>query len=112
VNHVEGKINRVSNFYIKHIFISVKRPSKVSRTRQDSSRTNDGHADDDDLSIDTEEQDIRFIDVPSTRSRPGSKVKRSPGSADGRQTADNGKKPYKTIDPEEIVSRHKGVLFM
>lgn len=54
-----------------------------------------------------EEQDIRFTDVPSQRSKSSSKNKRSsgsvPGSA-GQRPQDNGKKPYKTIDPEEIVS--------
>lgn len=52
---------------------------------------------------DCQEQDIRFTDVPSQRSRPGSKVKKSSGPVDVIQT-ETGKKPYKSIDPEEIVS--------
>ncbi|XP_045212349.2 protein phosphatase 1 regulatory subunit 7-like [Mercenaria mercenaria] len=58
---------------------------------------------------DMEEQDIRFIDVPSQRSRSGSKSKRSPGSVPGsagQRPQENGKKPYKTIDPEEILAQN------
>ncbi|KAL4240215.1 hypothetical protein ACF0H5_001009 [Mactra antiquata] len=50
------------------------------------------------------EQDIRFIDVPSQRSRSGSS-KGHPGSA-GRKQVENGKKPYKTIDPEEVLAQN------
>ncbi|XP_052816952.1 internalin I-like [Mya arenaria] len=60
---------------------------------------------------DLEGQDIKFYDIPSQRSRPGSsKVRRSPGSArsqisDGHG-GENGKKQHKTIDPEEILAQN------
>lgn len=53
--------------------------------------------------VETEEQDVRFIDVPSERSRSGSKAKRTLGSASQR-AQENGKKAYKTVNPEDVVS--------
>ena len=52
-------------------------------------------------------QEINFINIPSSRSRPGSKVKKGSGSARGsvsERVPETGKKPHRTIDPEEIVS--------
>lgn len=53
--------------------------------------------------VETEEQDVRFIDVPAERSRSGSKAKRTLGSASQR-AQENGKKAYKTVNPEDVVS--------
>lgn len=79
--------------------------SAAKRSARDNSGKVKGK-DADDME-ETEEQDIRFIDVPSQRSRSGSKSKRSPGSVPGSagpRPQEYGKKPYKTVDPEEIVS--------
>lgn len=63
----------------------------------------------DDIDDALDEQDVRFIDVPSQRPRPGSMVKKSPGSVPGsagQRSQENGKKPYKTIDPEEVLAQN------
>ena len=104
---------------------SVKTGSIQSRTLKSSSRTgstssintltsqdgNDGVVTDSDSGG---EQDVKFFDVQSqsmksSRASSGSKQsarsKRGSGSSSATQRKQDGsKKPYKTIDPEEIVS--------
>ena len=101
---------------------SIRTATTQSRTLKSSSRTgssssintltsqggNDGISD----SESGDEQDVRFFDVQSqsmrssrasSSSKLSSRSKRGSGSATQRKQ-DGSKKPYKTIDPEEIVS--------
>jgi len=89
--------------------LSLKKVSPSSKLKRSPSQKDDLDltAQDDNL----EGQDIKFFNIPSQRSRPGSsKVRRSPGPGSARSVqsdmtvSENGRKPHKTIDPEEIVS--------
>ena len=92
--------------------------SAQSRTLTSSSRTNSSgsintltsqNKDPGSDAASDDEQDIRFFDVQSQSlqsSRASSKLssRSARGSATQRKQEGGGKKPYKTIDPEEIVS--------
>ncbi|KAH3863239.1 hypothetical protein DPMN_026219, partial [Dreissena polymorpha] len=77
--------------------------SIASRQLSARSEVNDlDHTDDDE----PEGQEVKFFDVPSQRSRPGSHVKQSPNTPEDYHNGENGKKTYKTIDPEEILAQN------
>lgn len=86
--------------------------SVQSRTLKSGSRTGSSGSintltsqDGDDL-IDSEsgeEQDVKFFDVQSQSSRASSKSTRSKRGSASQKKQEGGRKPYKTVDPEEIV---------